>query len=116
MAKLTNKELIESFKKFIGDRTDDDALKMLEDFTDTITDDGDDWKTKYEQAVEEKKLLDESWRTKYKERFYSADTNINNNTNNNNNDNTRNDPNFDTRSEEEKKAESITIDDLFKSE
>ena len=113
MAKLTNKELIESFKKFIGDRTDDDAIKMLEDFTDTITDDGEDWKSKYEQKEEELKMLDESWRTKYKNRFYSSDTNIDKN--NDKNDNTNKDPNFDTRSEEEKKAESITIDDLFKS-
>jgi hypothetical protein len=68
----------------------------------------------YEAEVEAKKKLDDEWRTKYKERFYSSDTNINNDNNKDNQDNTNKDPNFDTRSDELKKAESITIDDLFK--
>lgn len=96
----------------LGDRDDDEALLFLEDCKDTITAEKDDYKEKYEKAVKEKEELDKIWRTKYKERFYSTDTNINND--NDNNDNTKKDPNFDTRSEEEKKAETITITDLFK--
>lgn len=114
MAKLKPEEFMKAVQSIIGDRTDDDALKFLEDCKDTITEDKNDYKTMYEAEVEAKKKLDDEWRTKYKERFYSSDTNINNDNNTNNQDNTNKDPNFDTRSEELKKAESITIDDLFK--
>ena len=113
MAKLKPEEFMNAVKAIIGDRTDDDALKFLEDCKDTITEDKNDYKTLYEAEVEAKKQLDDEWRAKYKERFYSSDTNINNDNNTNNQDNTKKDPNFDTRSEELKKAESITIDDLF---
>ena len=114
MAKLTPNDFMKAVQGILGDRTDDDALKFLEDCKDTITEDKNDYKTMYEAEVEAKKKLDEEWRAKYKARFYSSedDTNINNNTNNQ--DNTNNDPNFDTRSEAEKLAATITIDDLFK--
>ena len=114
MSKLSKDEFMKAVQGIIGDRTDDDALKFLEDANDTITSEHDDFKAKYEAEVEAKKKLDDEWRAKYKARFYSSedDTNINNNTNNQ--DNTKNDPNFDTRSEAEKLAATITIDDLFK--
>ena len=113
MAKLSSDEFMKSIQSIIGDRTDDEALKFLENAKDTITSEHDDYKAKYEAEVEAKKKLDEDWRAKYKARFYSSDddTNINNP---NNKDNTKNDPNFDRRSDAEKLAESITIDDLFK--
>lgn len=110
MAKLTSDEFMKKVKTILADRDDDEALSFLEDCKDTITGEKDDWKTKYEEVVKEKEELDKSWRTKYKERFYSTDTNINKDEN----DNTTKDPNFDERSEEEKKAETIKIDDLFK--
>lgn len=109
MSKLSVEDFMKSAKAIIGDRTDDDALKFLEDCKDTITDEKDDWKTKYEEQLEANKKLDTEWRQKYKDTFFSSDAN----NNNDNNDNTHNDPNFDTRSEELKKAESITIEDLF---
>ena len=114
MSKLSKDEFMKAVQGIIGDRTDDDALKFLEDVKDTITSEHDDFKAKYEAEVEAKKKLDEEWRAKYKARFYSSedDANINNTTNNQ--DNTHNDPNFDTRSEAEKLAATITIDDLFK--
>lgn len=114
MSKLSVEEFMKAVQGIIGDRTDDDALKFLEDCKDTITEDKNDYKTMYEAEVEAKKNLDNEWRTKYKERFYSSDTNINDNKVKDNQDNTKKDPNFDNRSEELKKAESITIDDLFK--
>ena len=113
MAKLKPEEFMKAVQTIIGDRTDDDALKFLEDCKDTITEDKNDYKAMYDAEVEAKKQLDDEWRTKYKERFYSSDTNINNDNNKDNQDNTNKDPNFDTRSEELKRAESITIDDLF---
>lgn len=112
MAKLDATEFMKAVQSIVGDRTDDEALKFLEDAKDTITSEHDDYKAKYEAEIEAKKKLDEEWRAKYKARFYSSedDTNINKD----NQDNTNKDPNFDTRSDAEKLAESITIDDLFK--
>ena len=111
MAKLSADEFMNSVKTIIGDRDDDEALKFIEDCKDTITGEHDDWKAKYDEAVKQKDELDKSWRAKYKERFYSSEP-ISNNDNNTNN-NEHNNP-LDTRSEEERKAESIKIDDLFK--
>ena len=113
MAKLSSEEFMNSVKCIIGDRDDDEALKFIEDCKDTITGEHDDWKAKYDEAVREKEDLDKSWRAKYKERFYSSDTNIDKN---NPKDNNEHSDILDTRSDEEKKAESITINDLFKSE
>lgn len=113
MAKLSSEEFMKSVKVIIGDRDDDEAIKFIEDCKDTITGEHDDWKAKYDEVVKEKEDLDKSWRAKYKERFYSSDTNINSN---NPKDNNEHNDILDTRSDEEKKAESITINDLFKSE
>ena len=112
MAKLSSDEFMKSIQSIIGNRTDDEALKFLEDAKDTITSEHDDYKAKYEAEVEAKKKLDEDWRAKYKARFYSSDDDTNININNQ--DNTRKDPNFNIKSDAEKLAESITIDDLFK--
>ena len=113
MAKLSSEEFMNSVKAIIGDRDDDEALKFIEDCKDTITGEHDDWKAKYDEVVKEKEDLDKSWRAKYKERFYSSDTNTHEN---NPKDNNEHENILDTRSDEEKKAESITISDLFKSE
>ena len=113
MAKLTADEFMKSIKELLGDRDDDVALKLLEDAKDTITEDKNDYKAKYEAVVKEKEDLDKEWRKKYKERFYSSDTN--NPKDNDKDENEHNNP-LDTRSDAEKQAESITIKDLFKSE
>lgn len=102
---------MDKLKSYIGDRDDDDTLSFLEDANDTITSMNDDYKAKYETALKDKEELDKTWRAKYKSRFFD-DANINNNnTNNNNNDHIDNI--FDERSEAQKQAESISIDDLF---
>lgn len=111
MAKLSAKEFMDKAKLMVGDRTDDDALSFLEDVKDTITDEKDDWKVKYETVLKEKEELDETWRKKYRDTFYSSDANTNNNETNNNNNNI--DSLLDNRSEEEKRAQEITVDDLF---
>ena len=113
MAKLTSEEFMKSVKAIIGDRDDDEALKFIEDCKDTITGEKDGWKAKYDEVLKEKEDLDKSWRAKYKERFYSSEpiSNENNPIDNNEHSNP-----LDTRTEEEKRAESITINDLFKSE
>jgi predicted RND superfamily exporter protein len=111
MAVLNKEDFMKQIKEFVGDKNDDVTLKFIEDANDTITSWNDDYKAKYETAVKEKEDLDKEWRNRYKSRFFD-DTNINNNNNNNNTGTNNNNP-FDERTEEEKKAESITVNDLF---
>lgn len=100
MAIVNKEEYLTALRNQIGDSTDDVALKLLEDFSDTYDDmfsrlnntDNTDWKSKYEEN-------DKEWREKYRARFFDTQ-NDNQNDNDNDNDNDNN-------------AESITIDDLF---
>lgn len=64
MAKLSKDELIKKVKKYIGDRTDDETIEIIEDITDSIdSSDADEWKRKYEEN-------DKMWRDKYVSRFF----------------------------------------------
>ena len=119
MAKLTQKDFMTKLQAIIGDRTDDEAISFIEDCKDTISDAGDEWQKKYEDAVKEKEELDKSWRKKYTDRFFSADShNDNNNDNHENNHNTNpaNVKKNDVDEEQEKleQAEKVRFDDLFK--
>lgn len=63
MAKLTKNELIEKVKKYVGDRTDDETIEIIEDLSDSIdSSDADEWKQKFEEN-------DKMWRDKYISRF-----------------------------------------------
>lgn len=63
MAKLSKDELIEKIKKYVGDRTDDETIEIIEDISDSIdSSDVDEWKQKYEEN-------DKMWRDKYISRF-----------------------------------------------
>lgn len=112
MAVLNKQDFMNQIKAIVGDKNDDDTLKFLEDANDTIASWNDDYQQKYETAVREKEDLDKEWRNRYKSRFFD-DTNINDNNTNNNNTNTNNNNPFDERTEEQKKAETITVNDLF---
>lgn len=64
MAKLSRDELLEKVKEYVGDRTDDKTIELIEDISDSFdTSDGDEWKKKYEEN-------DKMWRDKYISRFY----------------------------------------------
>lgn len=64
MAKLSKDELIEKVKKYVGDRTDDETIEIIEDISDsTDPSDADEWKKKYEEN-------DKMWRDKYISRFF----------------------------------------------
>lgn len=64
MAKLSKDELIEKVKKYVGDRTDDGTIEIIEDISDSIdSSDADEWKKKYEEN-------DKMWRDKYISRFF----------------------------------------------
>lgn len=63
MAKLSKDELIEKVKKYVGDRTDDETIEIIEDISDSIdSSDADEWRQKFEDN-------DKMWRDKYISRF-----------------------------------------------
>lgn len=70
MAILTKENLMELVKGRIGEDTSDEALKFIEDITDTITDfeskasGQTEWENKYNDLA-----------SKYKERFFSSEDN-----------------------------------------
>lgn len=69
MAVLSREEYIKAINNRIGDAVDDDAIKFLEDMTDTfdnaVASSGEDWKKKYEEN-------DNEWRRKYRDRFMNS--------------------------------------------
>lgn len=90
MAVLSFDELIAKIKTKICDDTSDESIELLEDVSDTFNanNDGENWKTKYEEN-------DKEWRKKYIERFSGSDG-----------------ENHDDDDEEEK----TTFEELFKEE
>lgn len=77
MAVRGRDEMLAALRSRIGDDTSDDALALIEDFTDTMSDYesrvGDDWKSKYEEN-------DRTWRQKYRDRFFQSPSNGGGNT------------------------------------
>lgn len=117
MAKLSKTDFMNNLKTILGDRTDDEALKLLEDANDTISDGGaDDWETKYNEQVEANKKLDLEWRTKYRDRFYSPDTSHIDNTKTNPANTDKDKSPEDIEDEKLEQANKVTFDDLFKGE
>ena len=60
-------ELMTSVKSIIGDRSDDDAIQFLEDFSDTVESfsDAEEWRKRYEEN-------DRCWRERYRARFFDG--------------------------------------------
>lgn len=64
MAKLSKEELLEKVRAYVGDRTDDESIEILEDINDSFdSSDADEWKRKYEEN-------DKMWRDRYISRFF----------------------------------------------
>lgn len=95
MAKLSKEELLEKVRTYVGDRTDDESIEIVEDINDSFdTSDADEWKQKYEEN-------DKMWRDKYISRFFEK----------------KEEENHDTPTDhEEEEKEYHTFDDLFKEE
>ncbi len=93
MAVLSFDELITKIKAKIGEDTSDESIELLEDVTDTFNanNDGEKWKTKYEEN-------DKEWRKKYIDRFSGSGVS---------------EPD---EEEEEEEEEKTTFEDLFKEE
>lgn len=77
MAIVSKEELLASIKKLVGENSDDESLKLLEDFSDTFDDlktrtsDTTDWEKKFKEN-------DEAWRQKYRDRFFGGGEDNNN--------------------------------------
>lgn len=104
MAILNRSEFFNRLESQIHSDTSDEAISFLEDMQDTYNDlerrasgDGEDWEKKYHD-------LDESWRAKYKHRFFSGSANQN--------------FNFEDPKPEEPEynPDGITVESLFESE
>lgn len=71
MAKVSKEEFISSLSAFIGDNSSDEAIKLLEDASDTIENETD--VSKYLTEIDELKNkiveTENTWREKYKSRF-----------------------------------------------
>lgn len=102
MAVRSKDELMDRVNSILGDRTDDDALNFMGDIKDTFESlsnhEGMYTKEQYDD-------LDASWRQKYKDRFFKGSANDDENFKDNSNSNSN---------KEKTDAESITIEDLFK--
>lgn len=71
MAVRTVDELLNAVREIIGENDSDEALGLIEDITDTFTEnqgDGTDWKEKYEEN-------DREWRQRYRDRFFNTGAN-----------------------------------------
>ena len=102
MAVLARDDFFTRLQERVGTATSDEDIAFIEDMTDTFNDlenrangDGIDWEQRYHE-------LDESWKQKYKHRFFSGGVS--------------NIPNTPTQEEEDaqNRASSITFNDLFK--
>lgn len=94
MAKLSKDELIEKVRNYVGDRTDDETIEIIEDISDSIdSSDDDEWKRKYLEN-------DKMWRDRYISRFVEKK---------------EDEPDTPTEHEEEEK-EYNSFEDLFEEE
>lgn len=99
MAVLNREEFFSRLQTAVGTDVSDDSLSLIEDMTDTYNDlearangDGTNWEQKYHE-------LDESWKQKYRHRFFSSNGKSNT---------------LEPEPENDKHSETITVDDLFK--
>ena len=72
MPVLSREDFLANIRGRVGEDTSDEAMKFIEDMTDTYDDlvsktsDKENWKAKYEEN-------DKAWRTKYRDRFFSSE-------------------------------------------
>lgn len=90
--------LLEELRNVIGDRTDDDALALIERVSELESQSVDDLKNKITELEGQMKQLDEDWRKRYRDRFYEGEE--------------KDEEQIEEAGSEEE-AESVKIDDLF---
>lgn len=92
----TKDEIMEEIRTYIGDRSDDQTIALIENISDTI----DDYAARgdYDEKL---MAVEAEWRRKYIDRFMNGGEN-------------KSDVKVETTDDEEKdKSEEITIDDLY---
>lgn len=99
---LDRDTLLEKVRSYVGEDTSDNAISLIEDVTDTVTDydtrSGTDWEAKLKEN-------DEMWRKRYMERFSRATDSPDTS-----GEEVINDNEDDVKTE----LENVTFDDLFK--
>lgn len=90
--------LLEELRNVIGDRTDDDALALIERVSELESQSVDDLKNEIIELKGQMKQLDEDWRKRYRDRFYEGE---------------EKDEEQIEEAGDEDKSESVKIDDLF---
>ena len=91
--------LLEELRNVIGDRTDDDALALIERVSELESQSIDDLKNKITELESQMKQLDEDWRKRYRDRFYEGEE--------------KDEEQIEEEAGDEDESESINIDDLF---
>ena len=91
--------LLEELRNVIGDRTDDDALALIEKVSELESQSIDDLKNKITELEGQMKQLDEDWRKRYRDRFYEGEE--------------KDEEQIEGEAGDEDESESIKIDDLF---
>ena len=76
--KLSKAELLEKVKTYIGDRTDDESIELIEDISDSVGNNETDIVEMKEEYENKLATLDETWRKKYTDRFFSNNENADN--------------------------------------
>lgn len=90
----TKDEIMEEIRAYIGDRTDDETVSLVENVTDTLSD-----MEKNGNAEARVKEVEDMWRAKYMERFFDGD---------------KEEKNAEVKEEtEDDKSEEIKIEDLY---
>ena len=99
---LGRDKLLEKIRAYVGEDTSDNAISLIEDVTDTVTDydtrSGTDWEAKLKEN-------DEMWRKRYMERFSQPTES---------HDTTGNEVIKDNEDDVKTELENVTFDDLFK--
>ena len=90
--------LLEELRNVIGDRTDDDALALIERVSELESQSIDDLKNKITELEGQMEQLDKDWRKRYRDRFYEGEE--------------KDEERIEEAGSEEE-AESVSIDDLF---
>lgn len=92
----TKDEIMEEIRTYIGDRSDDQTIALIENISDTIDD-----YAAHDDYDEKLMAVEAEWRRKYIDRFMNGGEN-------------KSDVKVETTDDEEKdKSEEITIDDLY---
>ena len=90
--------LLEELRNVIGDRTDDDALALIERVSELESQSIEDLTNRISELEQQMKDLDESWRKRYRDRFYEGEE--------------KEEEQIEEAGDEDK-SESVKIDDLF---